>query len=83
MGNNDKEKYELVAKMTAKLVAEELADKNLWTLNEAISKLTKTSIYERVLDIDTKLWMDNPRDIAEMVMCELRGEKIPPSYFFK
>jgi hypothetical protein len=79
----DNSKYEMAAKMTAKMVAEELAERNEWTFNEAISKLAKTSIYERMLDTTTKLWMDNPRDIAEMVMYELRGEEIPPELFFK
>jgi hypothetical protein len=73
----------MAAKMSAKMVAEELADRNGWSLNEAISKLTKTSIYERMLDVSTTLWMDNPRDIADMVEYELRGEDVPVDRFFK
>jgi hypothetical protein len=76
-------KYELAAKMVAKMVAEELADRNDLTLNEAISKLAKTNIYERLLDVSTKLWLDNPIDITNMAMYELRGEKIPVELYFK
>jgi hypothetical protein len=36
-----------------------------------------------MLDVSTKLWMDNPRDIADMAMYELRGEEIPIARYFK
>jgi hypothetical protein len=76
-------KYTLATKMVAKMVAEELADRNGLTRNEAISQLTKTTIYDKLLDVSTKLWLDNPIDITNMVMYELRGEKIPLELYFK
>jgi hypothetical protein len=75
-------RYELAAKMSAKMVAEELADRHGWPLNDAISKLAKTSLYERLLDTSTSLWKDNPRDIADIAEYELRGEEAPAELFF-
>jgi hypothetical protein len=75
-------KYELAAKMSAKMVVEELADRHGWSLNDALSNLTKTSLYERILDTSTSLWKDNPRDIADIVEYELRGEEAPIELFF-
>jgi hypothetical protein len=75
-------KYELAAKMNAKMVAEELADRHGWSLNDALSNLAKTSLYERILDTSTSLWKDNPRDIADIAEYELRGEEAPVELFF-
>jgi hypothetical protein len=76
-------KYEMAAKFTAKMVSEELSDRNGWSFNDAVSSLTKTNLYEMLLDVSTQLWMDNPIDIADLVMYELRGEEAPIERYFR
>jgi len=77
------DKYDLMAKFTANMVAEILSKRHGLELNEAISRFSKSSIYERLILSETELWMDNPNDIADMYDMESRGEGIDPAYYFK
>ena len=77
------EKYDLMARFTANTVAEIIAKRHGIELNEAISRFSKTSIYERLLLSETELWMDNPNDIADMYDMEISGKGIDPAYYFK
>jgi len=76
-------KYDLMAKFTANMVAEILAKRHGLELNEAISRFSKSGIYERLILSETELWMDNPNDIADMYDMESCGEEIDPAYYFK
>ena len=77
------EKYDLMAQFTANSVAEILAIRHGWALNEAISRFSKSKIYETLIKSETELWMDNPYDIADMVDMETSGKGIDLAYFFK
>jgi hypothetical protein len=54
-----------------------------WSMNTAPSKLSKTEIYERLLDCRTQLWTENPSDLTTMVDLELDGKDVPVEMFFK
>ena len=75
--------YDLMARFTANMVAEIIAKRHNIDLNEAISRFSKSSIYERLLLSETELWLDNPSDIADMFDMENSGNGIDPSYYFK
>jgi hypothetical protein len=53
-----------------------------WSLNEALSELSKTRVYELLADSDTGLWTDNPSDIADIFDFEHAGEPVPPEIYF-
>ena len=76
-------KYDLMARFTANMVAEIIAKRHGLELNEAISRFSKSVIYERLILSETELWMDNPNDIADMYDMECSGEGIDPAYYFK
>jgi|GEM_PF-6715512 len=76
-------KYDLMALFTVNMVAEILAKRHGIELNEAISRFSKSSIYERLILSETELWMDNPGDIADMYDMEIGGKGIDPAYYFK
>ena len=77
------EKYDLMAQFTANSVAEILADRHGWSQNEAISRFSKSKVYETLIKSETELWMDNPSDIADMADMEASGCEIDLAYFFK
>jgi hypothetical protein len=76
-------KYALAARLTVNLVAESLMHRHAWDMNTALSKLSKTEIYERLIDHRTQLWTENPSDLATMVDLELDGKEVPAEMFFK
>jgi hypothetical protein len=73
----------LAARLTVSLLAESLMRRHAWDMNTALSKLSKTEIYERIIDHRTQLWTENPSDLASMVDMELNGEEVPAEMFFK
>ena len=78
-----KDKFDLMARLTAHSVAEILAGRHGWSLNEAISRFSKSILYEILIQSETELWMDNPADIADMFDMETSDEGIDPAYYFK
>ena len=76
-------KYDLMARFTANMVAEIIAHRHGWVLNDAISRLTKSKTYDTLIRSETELWMDNPSDIADMFDMETAGIEIDPAYYFK
>jgi hypothetical protein len=77
------EKYELAARLTVNMVTEILSKRHGWLLNEALSRLSKTRVYDLLADYKTELWIDNPSDIADMFDLEYEGKKLPPDIYFK
>ena len=77
------EKYDLMARFTANMVAEILAQRHDWPLNEAISHFSKSKVYETLIQSETELWIDNPSDIADLFDTESNGEAIDPARYFK
>jgi hypothetical protein len=77
------DKYALAARLTVNLVAESLMRRHAWDMNTALSKLSKTALYERLIDHRTQLWTENPSDLATMVDLELDGKEVPAKMFFK
>ena len=77
------DKYDLMVQFAANNVAEVIAHRHGLPLNEAISRFSKSSIYETLICSETELWMDNPSDIADMYDMEARGEKVDPTYYYK
>jgi len=77
------DKYDMAARLTANLVAEIIAKRHDVSLNEAISRFSKTKIYATLLESETELWIDNPSDIADMYDMESDGKEIDPAYYFK
>jgi hypothetical protein len=75
-------KYETAARITVNLVAEELSLRHGWSMNDVLSRMTKTGLYARIAESDTKLWMDNPLDLADLFDKELAGERLTISDFF-
>lgn len=78
-----KKKYELAARMTIQMVLRIIEKRKGWTENEAVSRLSKCPLYARLGNVSTKLWMDNPIDLADMFERELRGEQLTLADFFK
>ena len=76
-------KYDLMARFTANTVVEILAKRHGLELNEALSRFSKSGIYERLLASETELWMDNPNDIADLYDMESSGKGVDPAYYFK
>ena len=76
-------KYDLMAQYTANTVTEILAKRHGLELNEAISRFSKSSIYEKLISSETELWMDNPGDIADMYDMEDAGKEVDLAYYFK
>jgi len=76
-------KCDLMARFTANMVAEILSKRHGIELNEAISRLSKSKTYERLLLSETELWLDNPHDIADMFDMENSDSGIDPAYYFK
>jgi hypothetical protein len=75
-------KYEMTAQLTANMVVEVLAERHAWSLNETLSKMSKTGLFERLLDPDTKLWMDNPLDIADLFDKLFEGRQLTLADYF-
>ena len=76
-------KYDLMARFTANMVAEIVAQRHGWALNEAISRFSKSKVYDTLIRSETELWMDNPSDIADMYDMENEGKGIDPAYYYK
>ena len=53
-------KNDLAARLTVNIVAEIIAKRHDLSLNEALSRFSKTRMYETLINSDTELWMDNP-----------------------
>jgi len=77
------EKYDMTARLTINMVTEIIAKRHGLSLNDAISRFSKTNIYMILSDSKTELWMDNPSDIADMYDMEIQGIEIDPAYYFK
>jgi hypothetical protein len=77
------DKYALAARMTVNMVVEVLAARHAWSANEALSHLSKTRLYEALEDLQTKLWMDNPLDIADLFDKEYTGQPLTANDFTK
>jgi hypothetical protein len=69
-------KYALAARISAQMVVEIMQDRHNWSQNEALSTLSKCRLFETLSDYRTKLWMDNPHDIADLFDKELAGEEL-------
>jgi hypothetical protein len=76
------EKYDMAAKLVANMVAEELAIRRTWSINEALSRMAKTDLYERLMDSETTLWMDNPLDIADLFEKVFDEEQLDAADYF-
>jgi hypothetical protein len=73
--------HEIGAKITIQTVIEIMSTRHGWTINETISRLSKLSLYEKLCDPETSLWVDNPNDIADLFDKELNGEVLTLSDF--
>jgi hypothetical protein len=76
-------KYDLAAQLTIQMVLEILENRHRWNTNAALSRISKYPLYETLSDSTTKLWMDNPHDIADLFDKILAGKELEPSDFFK
>jgi hypothetical protein len=76
------EKYDMAAKLVANMVAEEIAARRVWSINDALSHMAKTELYERLMNSDTALWMDNPLDIADLFEKVLDGKQLDATDYF-
>jgi hypothetical protein len=75
-------KYDMAARLTVNMVVEELVRRHGWDANVALSKMSKTSLYERLVDSTTGLWKDNPLDLADLFDRLFNGEVLTASDFF-
>jgi len=73
--------HEIGAKITIQTVIEIMSARHGWTINETISRLSKLPLYEKLCDLETSLWVDNPNDIADLFDKELNGEVLTLSDF--
>jgi hypothetical protein len=69
-------RYKMAAKLVVNMVVEIVASRHSWNLNEAMSRFSKSHVYELLADTKTKLWMDNPSDIADLFDKEYAGEQL-------
>jgi hypothetical protein len=76
------DKFDLAARLTVQFVADVLSERHSWSLNDTLSKMAKTELYERLMDSSTKLWMDNPHDLADLFDKLFRGESLSLKDFF-
>jgi hypothetical protein len=77
-----KRKYDMAAKLTIQMVLEIMQKRHGWDTNQTLSRISKCPLYETLSDSSTKLWMDNPHDIADMFDKVLSGKKLEPQDFF-
>ena len=70
------DKYRLASEYVIKMVAERVADKHGWSINETLERISQLEVFGRLQDPATSLWTSNPVDIADMVEIELSGNKI-------
>jgi hypothetical protein len=75
-------KYDMAARLTVNMVVEELMRRHSWGANETLSKMSKTSLYERLVDSGTGLWKDNPLDLADLFDRLFAGEQLTFADFF-
>jgi hypothetical protein len=76
------ERIEMAVKLVVNMVAEILASRHTWNLNETLSNMTKTELYQTLADSRTELWMDNPHDIADLFDLEFAGKRLSLDAFF-
>ncbi|MDR0417275.1 MAG: hypothetical protein LBH76_08205 [Propionibacteriaceae bacterium] len=79
---NHPERHALAARLVIAETVQAIAANHAWTLNEALTAFAKSTLYPRLLDLDTELWHHNPLDIADMFDHEWRGEPIPLDLFY-
>jgi hypothetical protein len=77
------EKYAMAARITTQMVCQIMQERHGWTQNQTLSALSKCKLYETLSNYRTKLWMDNPYDIADLFDKELAGEELTLADFFK
>ncbi|MDR1712828.1 MAG: hypothetical protein LBR39_01545 [Coriobacteriales bacterium] len=76
------DKYDAAARITVNMVAEELSVRHGWSLNEALSRMTKADLYPSLTSSSTKLWMENPLDLADLFDKEFVGDELTIANFF-
>ncbi|MDR3304884.1 MAG: hypothetical protein LBS85_02475 [Clostridiales Family XIII bacterium] len=76
------DKYQLALAYVIKMVAERIAKTHAWTINRTLEEISQLDIFDRLSDVDSALWTENPVDLAEMIETELCGEKLAPELFF-
>jgi hypothetical protein len=77
-----KKKYDMAAQLTIQMVLEIMGRRHGWSINEALSKISKYPLYETLSDSATKLWMDNPHDTADLFEKCLQGKEPELRDFF-
>ncbi|MDR3242947.1 MAG: hypothetical protein LBT34_03350 [Clostridiales Family XIII bacterium] len=77
-----RDKYQLALEYVIKMVVERIAESHGWTVNRTLEETSQLDIFDRLSDVESALWTENPVDLVEMVETELRGEKPAPEMFF-
>ncbi|MDR3295590.1 MAG: hypothetical protein LBT26_07160 [Clostridiales Family XIII bacterium] len=82
MNTADRDKCQLALEYVIKMVAERIAESHGWTINRTLEEMSQLDIFDRLSDVESALWTENPVDLAAMAETELRGGKPAPELFF-